>query len=238
MSSKRDPSNPAWRLFHERYRVGIAEAFFHDPKWVAQFGRPTSGNKKVDQQLLNTERVVWWTPAEIVELWSMGADVTFKNWKEDPFIVYKDIQNHLADWSRYIEYSKQSLNTFRNPVPIDDLIKFSLFADCLFPMTEQVDPTKLHTGRLNNYRTFARRNRGNKNMAPPQEIKEEYSLDGTHIFTPMFGDVFSTKVAEPTKEEHTKNIKDSLKDKHHQSFTDILEEFMVSTIVNRNENEL
>ncbi len=221
-------SYPAWRLFHIPYRVKIPEVYFYDPEWVAVYGRPTSGNKKIDKALLNTSRTVWWTVDNITEIFSLGAEVTFVNYSEDPYLIYTDIQSHLEDWGRLIKFFDQSLNKFRGEVPTEDLIKFSAFADALFPLTQGVDPITLQSGRVANHRTFNRKNRFVKHKELPQEKPDTYQLDGSHVFTPGFLDTNPEPVI-LTKEQKLEYVKENLKDKHHKSFTEIFENFMFSS---------
>lgn len=225
-------SNPAWRLFHIPYRVMIPEIYFHDPEWVSVHGRPTSGNKKVDKQLLNGTRTVWWTVDNIVEIYAMGSNVTFVNYTTDPILVYTDIQNHLQEWSRYLEYFDQSLNKLRTGIPIEDLVKFSSFADVIYPLTQNVDYTSLKPGTVLNKRTFIRRNRFKKHEEPKEEQKDTYQMDGSHVFMPGFLDR-SPEPVNLTTEQRAEVLKDHLKEKHHQSFTDIFEKFMFSKMVGK-----
>lgn len=229
-------SNPAWRLFHIPYRVKIPEIYFHDQSWVTTFGRPTSGNKVVDKQLLNGTRTVWWTVDNMAEIFSMGSSIVFIYYDTDPVLIYTDIQNHLQDWNRYIQYFDQGLNKVQSGIPIEDLIKFSAFADALFPLTKGVDYNNVKPGTLLNKRTFSRRNRFVKQEEPVKKPEDNYQLDGSHVFIPGFIDNNPATVA-VSKEERVEALRDSLKDKHHQSFTDIFESFMFSKMNIRSEEE-
>lgn len=221
-----DTTNPAWRIFHVPYRVGVPEAYFYHSDWVSMFGRPTSGDKKTDKQLMNSFRIVLIPISEIVELWVLGAKIEFCNYKEDPYLAFKDINEHLDDWSRYLKSRKHSLNKMTDSsIPLEDLIKLAQFADALAPLTQDVDPSTLSSGRLTSYRTFARKRINNTNIAPPVEIKEDYQLNGSHIFMNTVLD----PVAEPvtlTHEEKVAETKRIIRDSNKQSYTDILEEYM------------
>lgn len=232
-----DQSYPAWRLFHITYRVKVPEIYFHDPGWVSNFGRPTSGDKYVDKKLMNGSRTVWWNVADLVEIYSMGAEVSFLNYTVDPFIVYKDIQDHLEEWRRVIRYLQQGLNKYRGDFPIEDLIKFSIFADALFPLVDPSTSGLVTPGRLTKQRTFGRKGRFNKKdtSVKEEEKKDSYELDGSHIFVPDLSGVNEEPVV-ISEEERAGHIKDNLKDSHHESYTDFFEQFLFSNVAGREED--
>ena len=227
---------PAWRLFHNTYRVRVPEIFFHDPNWVATFGRPTSGDKKTDRALLNSTRTVWWTVDNIAEIFSIGGEISFVNHQEDPFIVYTDIQEHLKEWSRIIRYLDQSLNKYRGIMPVEDLIKFSNLADAIYPLIEGFDKNIVSSGKLPRGRSFNRKNRFlKKPETVEEETKESYELDGSHIFVP---DLMGTNPEAPvlTEKERVEVIKENLKDRHHESFTDFFENFLFNSMAEKQED--
>jgi hypothetical protein len=236
MNTTVNTDTAAWRLFHNTYLVVIPETYFHNADWIKEFGRPTSGNKVIDKQLLNGSRTVYWSADKIVDVWCMGGSVTFINHSEDPYIVYKDINEHLQDWSRYLEYFEQSLNKISIDVPIDDLINFSRFADALHPLVETNDPLHFTSGRLTNLRSFSRKSRFYK---PPVEeivIKEDFNYNGSHVFTPGVLDDVKVPVKESTASERISAIKTKINEKGHKSFTETFESFMLNKLSIKGEN--
>ena len=230
MNTMINTDSAAWRLFHNTYLVIIPETFFHSAEWVKEFGRPTSNNKIVDKQLLNGHRTVYWPVDKIVDVWCTGGEVTFINHLEDPYVVYKDINEHLQDWSRYLEYFEQSLNKIRIDVPIDDLIKFSRFSDALHPLVESADPLHFKSGRLTNLRSFSRKTRFHKPVEEPVTVKEDFNYNGSHVFTPGVLDDIPVPTRESTPTERIETIKSNINVKGHKSFTESFESFMLNKL--------
>ena len=231
MHSIDEQALPAWRLFKVPYRVGIREMFFYNKEQVALFGRPTSGDKTLDQAMMNNYRTVMIPVCTddtrnirgMDHYFNLGADILFLDVDDIP-VVYRDIVEHLQDWENYV---KNNLH-HANEAPVDDLIQLDDLKNAMFILTQKVeDPLIAHKDKSVLKRTFGRTRSPFNNQYHQDEEKllDSFSMDGSHIFRP--GD---NSVSEPTVNnlseadsirQHMKKIPDGgVKD-----FTSIFEKY-------------
>lgn len=225
---------PAWRLFKISYCVGIREMFFYDKDQVALYGRPTTGNKQIDQAMMGNYRTVMIPVCTddtrgirgMDYYFSLGADILFHNLDDVP-LIYRDIVEHLQDWENYIH---NNLNG-RAEAPIDELITLDELKNCMFLLTQKADdPLAPARDKSMLRRTFTRKRSMFNDEYHQQEdtLKEEYSLDGSHIFRPGTMDDTPTVAASPAKQasdirEHMKK----LPDKGTKNFTTFFEKYKI-----------
>ena len=58
-------STPAYQLFHRHFAVRIPNLFCYSLAQIEQFGRPTTGNKLIDDELDKAPRDMLLTPVAI-----------------------------------------------------------------------------------------------------------------------------------------------------------------------------
>lgn len=229
----KEADTAAWKLFKIYYRVGIPEMFFHDPEWVAKYGRPTSGNKMVDRSMMNTERTVMLPVSDIVRYFELGANISFKN-INDIIIVYRDIVEHLGDWE----------NAIRNNIhgnmeaPTEDLVLFDQFKDALYHLTIRAeDPLVKHSDISTVRRTFGRRRSKFNGEFHQEEIPDTYSPDGSHIYNAGLGaEAFEPKEFKNQQEEATflEDVQRKTNPKHVKSYTAIFEKYHAEQVAKGN----
>lgn len=243
MMQAAEQETAAWRLFKIAYRVDIKEMFFYDKDVVAHYGRPTSGNKAVDQSVMNSYRTVMIPVCNdgdknsIVKFFSMGADVVFRDLNDIP-IVYRDIVNHLTDWEMALV---NHLHGMEEP-PLDDLIQLDNLQAALFLLTQSnEDMVKKRTGKLVNRRSFTRRRSPFNNEYHQEEVEEKFNPDGSHIFQPgMHGMTSPAPDVSDSKEKEAKNITkhmDKLGNRGVKSFAALFERYAANKAASESEDQ-
>lgn len=224
-----EQNTPAWRLFHRLYRVGIKEMFFYPPEDVMVFGRPTSGNKRVDMQVMNSLRTVMIPGSTMAEYFSVGADVHFANPK-NIVLVYDDIMQHLRQWESVI------LNNLHGniDIPLDDLVKLDQFKDALY-RASLAGPQRTRVVRYRkSNRTFGRGQAMREERFPDEvgqpTTEKEYATDGSHLLldSPLLLDAtdMSPKRITPADVDRLKNDYAQLAERDKlTNFTDIFEKY-------------
>jgi len=121
--------NAAREIFHRMFNVSIPEIYFHSQEEIDLFGMPTSGNKGVDETVLNSPRFTYLSIAGLTEFYDEGAPITFSK-PSDTVMIYQLIQEHLSDWDWI-------LKNFHNgsAPPKEDLYKLDEFARAILPMS-------------------------------------------------------------------------------------------------------
>lgn len=124
----------------ERYRIeetteGIFDTIFmvrvpsistYDPKMVEEFGSRTTGDKSMDDELLESTTVVGISIDKMLDLHDQGYSISVLN-TSDMERIYNKIQDHLNAWRTHL-----TISVHVGKAPIDDLVKLDKFATTIF----------------------------------------------------------------------------------------------------------
>jgi hypothetical protein len=122
-------NTPAYQLFHRHFAVRIPNLFCYSLAQIEQFGRPTTGNKLIDDELDKAPRDMLLTPVAIMTYYEEGSPVWFES-REDVSTMYKLIIEHLNNWNYLL-----SIHIDLDHPPAEDFVRLDSFAESIFPLT-------------------------------------------------------------------------------------------------------
>lgn len=139
----------AYQLFHRHFSVRIPEMFCYSDVQLETLGRPTTGNKEIDDQLMRTIRDMYVTPLGLLTYFEEGSPIWF-NTRDDVRTIYELIQEHLNSWY-YVACSHIGVEF----PPLEDFIRMDSFAEAIFPLTQYTKDKPLQLGLKAKMRGFS-----------------------------------------------------------------------------------
>ena len=120
-----------YKIFHDLYPVRMKYIDTFSIEDINRFGYPTTGDKKEDEQNLNT----------IVLCQIPITKMIHHYFEETPFVIDSSVNieemvellaDHLAKWRNYAQYSSITMRD----IPFEDLILMGTFATALFDVRD------------------------------------------------------------------------------------------------------
>lgn len=94
--------------------------------YLERYGLPSSGNAKVDRELMGQMSPSYITIDQMVEFYHEQTTISIVH-KHDVKTVYEICQDYTFDWARSVQRS-----TFTSRVPFADLVKIDEFAEAVY----------------------------------------------------------------------------------------------------------
>lgn len=120
-----DDGSATHRLFHNRYYVKIPEAFTHTEESLRIWGRPSSGDKELDQDIQSNWVKLYVTPIGMAMYYAEGCPIQIMDYKQGG-LIYQDFLTHLNCW-KYILESKFNVKI----PPAEEIESLADFAQAL-----------------------------------------------------------------------------------------------------------
>lgn len=134
-----EPSS-AYQLFHRHFQVRVPNMFCYSIAQLEEFGRPTTGNRQIDDELDKAPRDMLLTPVAMMTYYEEGSPIWFDS-RDDVSTIYGLIIDHLNQWNYIL-----NVNLDIDYPPIEDFIRLDSFAECLYPLTCYTKENPLQLG--------------------------------------------------------------------------------------------
>lgn len=121
-----EQNTPAWKIFNKRFKCRVPFLHTMSVDYIENFGIPTSGDERFDQEIKNELSDRMLTIVEMVNYFSSGVNVEVDK-ISDTKEIYELISDHLTAWKDRLSASFHTRNA-----PIEDLIKMDEFATAVY----------------------------------------------------------------------------------------------------------
>lgn len=127
MALDTDPKAITHHIFHQTYLYAIPAYHRYSKQYNTVVGHLSSGDKVLDQNLMNEYVNVGGTIADILKLFEKGADVRFQT-PQDLVTIYEVLVCHLNNWLTYIDRDPNIKDA-----PLESLGLMAEFAESIRP---------------------------------------------------------------------------------------------------------
>lgn len=90
-------NDPTVQLFHTPFNVSLPSIYMYSTDEIEMFGTPTSGNKGIDEMMMNAPVYTYMTIPQMAEKYDEGAPISLVNPK-DSVKIAELISEHLNRW--------------------------------------------------------------------------------------------------------------------------------------------